>query len=425
MAITIIIGAQWGDEGKGKIVDYLSKDVDIVARFQGGNNAGHTVVYEDKELVLHLIPCGILHKDIACVIGSGVVINPKVLIEEIENLQALGVNIENRVFVSEIANIIMPYHTCLDRINEQIRGKGKIGTTGKGIGPAYMDMVARVGIRAIDLLEEEIFVKKLKKNLEEKKFFLKQYNGWGEFDFSKIKEGYLEYGQKLRKYLLNTVVYLDEAIRKQKKILFEGAQGTLLDVCYGTFPYVTSSNTIAGGACTGIGIGPTVINKVVGITKAYTTRVGGGPFPTEFSEEMNSNIRTKGKEFGATTGRPRRCGWLDMVALKYAKQVNGFRNIVVTKLDILSGLKDIKICIGYKYEQEVLKNFPHSLKVLRECEPIYETFPGWQEDISGISDYKDLPFNAKKYLLWIEKMLEVKVDLISIGPKRNQIVRKD
>lgn len=425
MAITVIVGAQWGDEGKGKIVDYLSKDVDIVVRFQGGNNAGHTVVYKDKELVLHLIPCGILHSNTTCIIGSGVVVNPKVLFDEIENLLSLGVDIEGRIFVSEVANVIMPYHTCLDRINERLRGKGKIGTTGKGIGPAYMDKVARVGIRMIDLLDEEIFVRKLERNLNEKRFFLNLYNGWGEFDFKQIKEEYLGYGQKLKKYLLNTIVYFDENIRAKKKILFEGAQGALLDVCYGTFPYVTSSNTIAGEACVGTGIGPTVINKVIGITKAYTTRVGEGPFPTEFNEEMNESMRNRGREFGATTGRPRRCGWLDMVALRHAKNINGFNSIVITKLDILSGLKEIKICMGYKYNGEGLKYFPHSLKVLKDCKPIYETLSGWQEDISEVSGFKDLPSNAKKYLSKIEEMLEVKIDLISIGPKRNQIIRKD
>jgi adenylosuccinate synthase len=352
------------------------------------------------------------------------VINPKVLINEIKRLHDLGVDIKGRLFISEMANVIMPYHTCLDRINEQLRGKGKIGTTGKGIGPAYMDMVARVGIRMVDLLDEEIFIKKLKKNLQEKRFFLKNYNGWGEFDFEQIKEEYLNYGRELEKYLQNTVVYLNKAIKEKKKILFEGAQGTLLDVCYGTFPYVTSSHTIAGGACIGIGIGPTEIDKVIGITKAYTTRVGEGPFPTEFEEEMNNNIREKGKEFGATTGRPRRCGWLDMVALRYSKYINGFNSIIITKLDILSGLSELKICIGYEYNGEILKDFPPSLKILKECKPVYEIIPGWREDISNITKYEDLPKNAKRYLEKIEEMLDVNIELISIGAKRTQIIKK-
>ncbi|MBU0599651.1 adenylosuccinate synthase [bacterium] len=425
MSVVVIVGAQWGDEGKGKIIDYLSKDVDIVARFQGGDNAGHTVIYKDKELVLHLIPCGILHEKAICIIGSGVVINPKALVKEINNLVSLGINLKDRLFISESAHVIMPYHACLDRINERLRGKGKIGTTGKGIGPAYMDLVSRVGIRIIDLLDKEIFVKKLEKNLEEKRYFLEQYNGWGEFNFDEIKEEYLNYGQEIEKYVSNTIVYLNEAIKAQKKILFEGAQGALLDVYYGTFPYVTSSNTTAGGACIGSGIGPTEIKKVIGVTKAYTTRVGEGPFPTELDEEMNNQMRIKGKEFGATTGRPRRCGWLDIVALKHAKYINGFKSIIMTKLDILSGLKEIKICTGYKYKERILKDFPSSLEILGSCQPIYEILPGWEEDISEISNFKDLPSQAKGYLSKVEELLEVKIELISTGPKRFQITSRE
>ncbi|MFA6078678.1 MAG: adenylosuccinate synthase [Candidatus Omnitrophota bacterium] len=414
----IIIGAQWGDEGKGKVIDIYAPKADYIVRYQGGNNAGHTVVIGKDKFVLHLIPSGILHKGKICVIGNGVVVDPKALLEEIEMLEKKGIKVDGRLFISNTAHIIFPYHRKLDELKELV--KKNIGTTKKGIGPCYSDKVARSGIRLADLLNDEVFRDKLKANLDEKNpIFSKIYNVQ-EFSFDAIHEEYTGYAKRIGKYACDSVVMLNDAIKKKKRILFEGAQGTLLDVDHGTYPFVTSSNATAGGAMTGTGVGPTKIDKVVGIVKAYTTRVGEGPFPTEFEQEMLDLIREKGGEFGATTGRPRRCGWFDSVVVKHSVRVNGIGEIVITKLDVLDDLDSIKICTSYEYEGKLYKNFPSDIKVLSGCKPVYEEMPGWKKDTTRITAYSKLPVNAKKYLKRIQNLLETKIVLVSVGSERGQ-----
>ena len=418
MPNTVIVGAQWGDEGKGKVIDIYASKADIVVRYQGGNNAGHTVVIGKDSFVLHLIPSGILHKGKICVVGNGVVVDPKALLEEIITLESKGIKIGGRLLISQDAHVIFPYHRKLDELREA--KKKKIGTTKKGIGPCYADKVARLGIRFVDLLNEKVFKDKLNENLEEKNpVFSKIYNVEG-YSFDELYEEYSGYAEKIKKYICDTTVFLNEAVSKRKRVLFEGAQGTLLDVDHGTYPFVTSSNSTSGGASTGTGVGPNKMDKVIGVVKAYTTRVGEGPFPTEFSDDLMDRIRTKGKEFGATTGRPRRCGWFDNVVVKHSVMVNGIDEIVVTKLDVLDDLDRLKICTAYKYGGRVYKDFPSDIEVLSNCEPLYEELPGWKRDTTGITLYSRLPKNAKNYLKRIQKLLSTKIVLVSVGSERKQ-----
>ena len=408
MSCKVVIGAQWGDEGKGKIIDILSRDADIIVRYQGGNNAGHTVVIGDREFILHLIPSGILRKGKLCVIGNGVVVDPEALLKEIDMLKAKGIKIDGNLLISESSHVILPYHKVIDK-----RRGAHIGTTGRGIGPCYVDKMARCGIRMIDIVNKETLRRKLSANLEDS----------DEFNFGQIYKEYLEYGKKIKKYLVNVSSLLNKAIAKKKDILFEGAQGTLLDIDHGTYPYVTSSSATAGGACTGAGVGPTRIDKVIGVVKAYTTRIGEGPFPAEFKKGLMEKIRTKGKEFGATTGRPRRCGWFDAVIVKHAVTVNGMDEIVVTKLDVLDEMDKIKICTGYRYKGKVYKDFPADIDILEKCVPVYEVRDGWMKDTTSAAKYKDLPENAKKYLARLSKLLNVKIGMVSVGSKREQAFR--
>ena len=418
----VIVGAQWGDEGKGKVIDIFAAKADYIVRYQGGNNAGHTVVIGKESFILHLVPSGILHKGKICVIGNGVVVDPNALLEEISMLEAKGIDVDGRLFVSENSHIIFPYHKKLDELKEEKRKK--IGTTKKGIGPCYADKVARTGIRFVDLLDDEVFRDKLKNNLEEKNAVLTKIYGVEGYSFEDLYREYSDYGRKVKKYVTDTTLVLNEALKNKKGILFEGAQGTLLDVDHGTYPFVTSSNATAGGAATGTGIGPTRIDKVVGVVKAYTTRVGEGPFPTEFPKELMARIRERGKEFGATTGRPRRCGWFDSVIVKHSITVNGIDEIVVTKLDVLDDLDSIRICTAYKYKGKTYRDFPSNINILSNCEPVYEELPGWKKDTTATTSYASLPKNAKDYLKRIQKLLNTKIVLISVGSEREQTFTK-
>lgn len=420
---TVIVGTQWGDEGKGKIIDVLARRADIIVRFQGGNNAGHTVVVNEQKFILHLIPSGVLHRGKACVIGNGVVVDPQVLLEEIEHLKARGIDIGSNLKISEQVHLIFPYHKIVDRLRESKRKAHKIGTTGRGIGPCYADKVGRTGIRLVDLLDKDVFRKKLESALAEKnEIFRKIYRHRG-FSFKKIYQEYLGYAKEIARFSIDCAQFLNAEIKKGKNILFEGAQGTALDVDFGTYPYVTSSNTTAGGACIGTGVSPLDIGKIIGVAKAYTTRVGRGPFPTQFSQKLMERIRRKGKEFGATTGRPRRCGWFDAVVVRRAITVNHPRELAITKLDVLDGLKKIKICTAYKYKGKVFQDFPASIKVLQGCLPIYKEYQGWLSDTSSVTRFKDLPFNARRYIKSLERLLKVKVGMISVGSEREQIIR--
>ncbi|MFH1824334.1 MAG: adenylosuccinate synthase [Candidatus Firestonebacteria bacterium] len=421
----VIVGAQWGDEGKGKIIDFLARHADMVARYQGGNNAGHTVVLNKKKYVLHLIPSGILHPGKKCIIGNGVVIDPEYLLEEIDYLKKDGISLNNRLIISENANVIFPYHRLLDKLAEEKSKSSKIGTTNRGIGPSYVDKVGRLGIRMIDLLNKEILLEKLERNLPLKNFIIKEYYNNKPFNKYKILKDYLSYGHKLREYIKNTTIIINLAIEKKSNILFEGAQGTMLDIDFGTYPYVTSSNATAGGVCAGTGVSPVFINKVIGVAKAYTTRVGLGPFPTELSHDANKLLRDKGHEYGATTGRPRRCGWFDAVVVNHSRMINGIGSLAITKLDVLSGLKEIKICVGYKYKNKTMKEFPNDLKVLREIKPVYKSVNGWPEDISNLKRYNLLPDNTKRYLEEISKQVGLKISVLSLGPERKQTLILD
>jgi len=423
MAVSIIVGAQWGDEGKGKIVDMLSEKIDIVARYQGGANAGHTVVIGDKTYVLHLIPSGIFQKNVKCVIGNGVVIDPAALMDEIAMIRSFGIKIEGRLFISHNAHLIMPYHKLLDNIREQ--GAQKIGTTGRGIGPAYIDKYMRAGIRVVDLLDRNVLREKLTRNIEEKNQILSKVYGKTEIDVDKIVEEYQKFDSLIDPYVTDTATFLNDALKKGKRILAEGAQGALLDVDHGTYPYVTSSNPTSGGACTGLGIPPTSVKAIIGIVKAYSTRVGNGPFPTELKEATGESLRSIGHEFGATTGRPRRCGWLDMVSLKYSMMVNGISEIALTKLDVLDSFDEIKICVAYKKDGKVLKSFPTDVQTLENIEPVYKTYKGWNETITGVKTWKKLPKRTRDYVETIEKLSGVRVSIVSVGARRDQtIVRK-
>jgi len=420
MANVVIVGAQWGDEGKGKIVDLLTQYADLVVRFQGGNNAGHTIVLKGEKFVVHLIPSGILYENKKCMIGNGVVLDPAVLIGEIDEIKKRGYfKDDSQLMISEETHLILPYHRRIDVAREKTF---KIGTTGRGIGPAYEDKVVRCGIRVVDLIDEKVFREKLEANLIQKNIYLTQVLKDKSFEFSEIFDEYLQYKNRLEKYVKNTSLILHEEIQKGKHVLFEGAQGALLDIDHGTYPYVTASNTVAGNACAGSGIGPTMINSVIGIAKAYTTRVGEGPFPTELQDELGEKIRQRGGEYGATTGRPRRCGWFDSVVVNHSIRVNGIREIVITKLDVLNDFDTIKICVGYRADGKVFYHIPSNLEILKHSEPVYEEMRGWRTEIKGVRSFKDLPTNAKRYLKRIQKLIGTKITMISVGSERDETV---
>lgn len=421
MSAFVVLGAQWGDEGKGKMTDYLAETADVVVRFQGGNNAGHTVEVGDKQYKLHLIPSGILYKDKLNVIANGVVVDPEALFKEMDYLANLGEDITpERLLVSDRAQVIMPYHRLLDALKEEARGKNDIGTTRKGIGPCYTDKVERCGIRVCDLIKPEVLKEKLQEYLEMKNEIISKVYGSEELNFEEIYEAYVKHGERIKPYVTDTSVKIFDSIKAGKKVLFEGAQGTLLDIDFGSYPYVTSSNTVAGGVCTGAGIGPTLVDSAVGIVKGYTTRVGKGPFPTELNDETGDWIREKGFEYGTTTGRSRRCGWLDLVILKTAARISGLTSFGVTKIDTLAGLEKLKVCVGYKLEDKVIDYFPASLEDLAKCEPVYEEFDGWDESIKDARSYEELPENAKIYLKRIEEFTGTKISIVSVGPRRDQ-----
>ncbi|MCR8996162.1 adenylosuccinate synthase [Brevibacillus halotolerans] len=419
MSTVVVVGTQWGDEGKGKITDYLAETAEVVARYQGGNNAGHTIIFDGNKYKLHLIPSGIFYKDKICVIGNGMVIDPKALVAELEYLHGHGFT-TNNLKISDRAHVILPYHIKLDGVEEESRGQNKIGTTRKGIGPAYMDKAARIGIRIADLMDKEEFKEKLARNLVEKNRVLeKLYNEEG-FKLEDIYEEYLKYAEIIRPYVTDTSVVLNDVIDNGNRVLFEGAQGVLLDIDQGTYPYVTSSNPIAGGVTIGSGVGPSKIHQVIGVAKSYTTRVGDGPFPTELHDATGDHIREVGFEFGTTTGRPRRIGWFDTVVVRHARRVSGITGLAITKLDTLSGIDKLRICTAYKYKGEILNEFPASLKVLAECEPVYEELEGWSEDITGIRDLNDLPATARHYIERITQLTGVPMSIFSVGPDREQ-----
>jgi len=424
MPSVVVVGTQWGDEGKGKIVDVLSVKADVIARYQGGQNAGHTVVIKDEKFILHLIPSGILRKGRICIIGNGVVVDPPALLEEINGLKQRGVEVGKNLLLSKSAHLIMPYHKAIERESEKLKGARRIGTTGRGIGPAYVDKMARVGIRVADLLQPTIFREKLESNLSNINFLLEHLYKVPGFDAEDIYNEYMGYAGELSKYITDTDIIINRMISEGRKVLFEGAQGTLLDVDHGTYPYVTSSCAAAGGVCTGLGVGPTRITKVLGVMKAYTTRVGGGPFPTEMKDSLGEMIRERGGEYGATTGRPRRCGWLDVVILRHSVRINGLTGIAVTKLDVLDGLEKIKICTSYKYNGSKLKEFPKEINIFEACRPVYEELEGWSTSTVGIREFIKLPKAAKAYLKRIEDLLGVKIQLISTGQRRDEIIER-
>ncbi len=423
MPVTIVIGSQWGDEGKGKIVDLLSQDVDVVARYQGGANAGHTICWGDETFVLHLVPSGIFHEHVTCVIGNGVVLDPVAVMEEIKTIRELGYEVEGRLLISHNAHLIMPYHKRIEEAREGARSGGAIGTTGRGIGPAYTDKFARSGIRVVDLLDRDVLREKLTRSIEEKNDILKSVYGAEELNVEAIIEEYVEFDHQIDPYVTDTSQYLGRALKEGKRIVAEGAQGSLLDVDFGTYPFVTSSHPTAGGCCTGLGVPPTAIDRVIGIVKAYSTRVGNGPFPTELTGDVGERLRKVGSEFGATTGRPRRCGWLDLVALRYTAMVNGFTEMSITKLDVLSGLDGLKVCTRYRLPGgKETERFPSEGQTLAQVEPVYETLPGWSEDITGARQMADLPENARRYLDFMSEFLDVEIGTVSVGPKRSEVI---
>lgn len=419
MSVAVIVGSQWGDEGKGKVVDLLSVDSEIVARYQGGANAGHTIVIEGKQYVLHLIPSGILSPNVKCVIGNGVVIDPVALMDEIKMLEDFGIDVKGRLFISHKAHLIMPYHKLLDQASEaQKTGKAAIGTTGRGIGPAYYDKYNRCGIRIVDLLDRKVFEEKLRANIAEKNTILEKIYGNSGLEVETIIDQYLEFDKLIDPYITDTTLLLNEAIKAGKSVFVEGAQGALLDVDHGTYPFVTSSNPTTGGACTGLGIPPTAITRVIGIVKAYCTRVGNGPFPTELNDPIGEKLRKEGAEFGATTGRPRRCGWLDLVALKYSVMINGISEIALTKLDVLDTFDEIKVCTSYKIDEKITQNFPADIPSLEKIEPQLISFKGWNSSLRGIKKYEDLPYATQTYIAFIEEFTGAKVSIVSVSPDR-------
>lgn len=419
MPAKVVIGAQWGDEGKGKIVDIMAGKSDVVVRSAGGNNAGHTVEVDGQQYKLHLMPSGVINPGTLCIIGNGVVVDPRVLLEEIDMLAARGISADN-LRIDLRAHLIMPYHIAMDELSEKARGKGDIGTTKSGIGPCYMDKAERSGIRVCDLLDKELFAEKVRNNLHVKNQIIEKVFGGSALDAEEIIRTYLGYADRLRRYAADTTILTYNAIKAGKKVLFEGAQGTLLDIDLGTYPYVTSSHPVSGGVCVGAGIGPTLIDECVGVAKAYTTRVGKGPFPTELFDEVGNTIRERGNEFGTTTGRPRRCGWLDAVILKYSVRTSGLTSIALNKIDTLSDIGTLKICVGYRKGDEVIDEFPASLEELAKCEPVYEELPGWEGDLTGITRYEDLPENAKAYIARLEELIGCRVATVGVGPGREQ-----
>lgn len=423
MSNVVVVGAQWGDEGKGKVVDLLTASADMTVRFQGGNNAGHTLMVSGEQTICHLIPSGILHKGKKCLIGNGLVVDPKVLIEEIDTLNKKGVPVNpDRLSLSEKAHLIMPYHKAVDLAREEAKGRDKLGTTGRGIGPCYEDKAGRTGIRAVDLLEPDTLEEKIKTSLEEKNFYLTKFLKAKPLESKPILDQYLSMAETLEPYITDVSVEIDQAIRAGKKILFEGAQGTHLDIDHGTYPYVTSSNPISGAVCAGAGVGPDKLHHVVGIVKAYTTRVGAGPFTTELEDETGDFLQKQGAEFGATTGRRRRCGWLDIVMVRDAVRFNGLTSLSITKLDVLTGLEKLKICVGYECQGERLESRPASLKKLAMCTPIYEELPGWEDDLTAYRSEDQLPPQAAAYLKRIEELTEVPLSIISVGPMRDETI---
>lgn len=419
MSSVVVVGTQWGDEGKGKITDFLSENAEVIARYQGGDNAGHTIKFDGVTYKLHLIPSGIFYREKISVIGNGVVVNPKSLVKELAYLKEHGVATDN-LRISDRAHVILPYHIQLDQLQEDAKGENKIGTTIKGIGPAYMDKAARVGIRIADLLDKEIFAERLRINLEDKnKQFVKMYDS-EPLNFEDIFEEYYAYGQQIKQYVTDTSVILNDALDAGKRVLFEGAQGVMLDIDQGTYPFVTSSNPVAGGVTIGSGVGPSKINKVVGVCKAYTSRVGDGPFPTELFDATGDRIREIGREYGTTTGRPRRVGWFDSVVMRHSKRVSGITNLCLNCLDVLSGLDTVKICTAYELNGEKIYHYPASLKELSACKPVYEELPGWQEDITACKTIEELPENARKYLHRISELVGVRISTFSVGPDRSQ-----
>ena len=421
MSSVVIVGSQWGDEGKGKMTDYLSQDADVVVRSQGGNNAGHTIAFDGKKFALRLVPSGIFGKDKLAVIGNGVVINPPALLKELHYLQDNGIDI-SVLRISSRSHVTFPYHILLDKCQEAAKGDHKVGTTKNGIGPTYMDKVSRVGIRMSDLLEKDTFKIKLQRNLAEKnELFTKLYHV-DPINFDDIFESYYEYGQELKKYVTDTSRIVNDAIDQGKKVLFEGAQGVMLDGDQGTYPSATASNPIAGGVCTGVGVGPNKIDTVVGICKAYSTRVGAGPFPTELTDEIGDQIRETGHEYGTVTGRPRRVGWFDSVAMRHARRVSGLSCLSLNLLDVLTGLKTVKICTSYKLDGKQIDYYPASLKELDRCEPVYEELPGWDEDITGVKKFEDLPINAQNYLKRVSELSETPLATVSVGADRIQTI---
>lgn len=419
MSSVVVVGTQWGDEGKGKITDFLSENAEVIARYQGGNNAGHTIKFNGETYKLHLIPSGIFYKDKTSVIGNGMVVDPKALVKELAYLHDKDVTTEN-LRISNRAHVILPYHLKLDEVEEASKGANKIGTTKKGIGPAYMDKAARTGIRIADLLDREIFEEKLARNLEEKNRLLERIYETEGFKLEDILDEYYEYGQQIKDYVVDTSVVLNNALDEGRRVLFEGAQGVMLDIDQGTYPFVTSSNPVAGGVTIGSGVGPTKITHIVGVSKAYTTRVGDGPFPTELDNEIGSQIREVGREYGTTTGRPRRVGWFDSVVVRHARRVSGITDLSLNSIDVLTGIETLKICVAYRYKGELIEEFPASLKTLAECEPVYEEFPGWTEDITGVKTLDELPANARHYLERLSQLTGIPLSIFSVGPDRTQ-----
>ena len=419
MTSVVVVGTQWGDEGKGKITDFLSQDAEVIARYQGGDNAGHTIVIDGKKFKLHLIPSGIFFPEKISVIGNGVVVNPKSLVTELKYLHDEGITTDS-LRISDRAHVILPYHIKLDRLQESSKGDNKIGTTNKGIGPAYMDKAARVGIRIADLLDKEIFAERLRVNLEEKNRLFEKMYECEPIKFEDIFEEYYEYGQQIKDYVTDKSVILNDALDAGKRVLFEGAQGVMLDIDQGTYPFVTSSNPVAGGVTIGSGVGPSKINKVIGVCKAYTSRVGDGPFPTELLDEVGDRIREVGHEYGTTTGRPRRVGWFDSVVMRHSRRVSGITNLSLNSIDVLSGLDTVKICVAYDLDGQRIDYYPASLEQLKRCKPIYEELPGWSEDITGCRSLDELPENARDYVRRVGELVGVRISTFSVGPDRDQ-----
>ncbi|NJN23342.1 MAG: adenylosuccinate synthase [Acaryochloridaceae cyanobacterium RL_2_7] len=420
MANVVVIGAQWGDEGKGKITDLLSRSADVVVRYQGGVNAGHTVVVNDQTFKLHLIPSGILYPQTECIIGSGTVIDPEVLIQELDTIEKLGVSTQN-LFISAAAHVTMPYHRLIDQAEEERRGENKIGTTGRGIGPTYADKSERTGIRILDLMSDDMEAQ-ISWAVQQKNMVLEKLYGLAPLDPQDVIKQYKGFAERLRSHVVDGSLNIYDAVQSRRNILFEGAQGTLLDLDHGTYPYVTSSNPVAGGACVGTGVGPTMIDRVIGVAKAYTTRVGEGPFPTELTEKVGQTLGSRGAEFGTTTGRQRRCGWFDAVIGRYAVRINGMDCMAITKLDVLDTLDEIKVCVAYDIDGEECRDFPTSSRKLAHCKPIYKTMPGWNCSTEECRNLEDLPKEALNYLEFLAKLMEVPIAIVSLGAARDQTI---